>query len=89
MPAGTMMPILSLSLPLQQQTCLQTIAQVDFSSNAYVTYLPDASVGLNGAFYVVKFTSLNNKDPANPTSYSANFTLNASSSVLLPSVYKL
>ncbi|KAG8950119.1 hypothetical protein FRC04_007974 [Tulasnella sp. 424] len=65
---------------VQQQTCLQTIAQADVSTNAYVTYLPDATVGPNGSMYFVKYTSLNYKDPATPTvpftAYSAKFTLN-------------
>lgn len=65
---------------VQQQTFLQNIGSVDVSTNAYVTYLPDATVGSNGNMYFVKFTSLAFKDPANPTfpftSYSAKFTLN-------------
>lgn len=65
----------------QQQTCLQTISPtLDVSTNAYVTYLPDATIGPNGGPYFVKFISLNYKDPANPavpyTSYSAMFNLN-------------
>jgi hypothetical protein len=63
-----------------QQTCLQTASQADVSTNAYVTYLPNAAVGPNGSDYFIKFTSLNYKDPATPTipytSYSAKFTLN-------------
>ncbi|KAG9047931.1 hypothetical protein FS837_001188 [Tulasnella sp. UAMH 9824] len=63
-----------------QQTCLQTASQADVSTNAYVTYLPNAAVGPNGSDYFIKFTSLNYKDAATPTvpytSYSAKFTLN-------------
>jgi len=65
---------------VQTQTCLQNIApSMDVSQNAQVQFLPDATVGENGAMWFIKFTSINYKDPATPTfaftSFSAKFTL--------------
>jgi len=63
-----------------QQTCLQNISpSLDVSQNAQVSYTPNASIGPNGAYYFIKFTSISLKDSTNPqfpfTAFSAKFTL--------------
>lgn len=65
----------------QQQTLLQNIApSLDVSTNSFVSYLPDATVGPNGADYFIRFQSLSLKSTDNPAypyqSFSAKFTLN-------------
>jgi hypothetical protein len=66
---------------MQQQTFLQSISpSTDVSQVATVSYLPDPTVGPDGAFYFIKYTSLSYMDPTNPTypytAYSSKFTLN-------------
>ena len=62
------------------QTFLQTLAsRVDVSKAPYVNTTIDPSIGPDGAYYFVKVTSLDLKDPNNAqypyTAYSAKFTI--------------
>jgi len=65
---------------VQQQTCLQNVSpSLDVSQNAQINFLPEATIGENGAMWFIKYTSLAYKDPATPTfpftAFSAKFTL--------------
>jgi len=65
---------------MQQQTFLQSVStSTDVSQVATVSFMPDPTVGPNGVFYFIKYTSLSFKDPTNPTypytAYSSKFTL--------------
>lgn len=75
----------------QQQTFLQEIsADLDVSTNSFVTYTPNASVGENGNMYFIRFESLALKQTANPAfpyqSFSAKFTLNGMTGKFSPEV---
>ncbi|KAK7057304.1 hypothetical protein R3P38DRAFT_2840498 [Favolaschia claudopus] len=50
------------------QTSLQTISEsVDPTNPMFITFTPDASIGPNSNQYFIRFESLTNKDPTQPT----------------------
>jgi len=63
-----------------QQTELQMIvASVDVSTTSSITFTPLATIGPDGDYYFIRFTSINMKQAANPMypeeAFSAKFTL--------------
>jgi len=70
----------------RDQTSLQTISEsIDPTNPMFLPFTPDASIGPNGAEYFIRFESLTNKDPNDPTipllAFSHVFTMSGMTGV--------
>ncbi|KAF7362000.1 hypothetical protein MVEN_00545200 [Mycena venus] len=70
----------------KEQTSLQTISEsVDVTNPLFLTFTPDASIGPNSGQYFIRFESLTNKDPNDPSipllAFSHVFTMSGMTGV--------